>query len=60
MVRKLLRSKHWWREVARGGHWFRNPSFDLISLALKGKKIGMEKVIELIDDLVAELKPLDC
>ncbi len=33
-----------------------NPSFDFISLALKGKKIGMEKVIKLIDDLVAELK----
>ena len=33
-----------------------NPSFDFISLALKGEKIGMEKVIKLIDDLVAEPK----
>ncbi len=33
-----------------------NPSLDFISLALEGKKIGMEKVNKLIDDLVAELK----
>lgn len=33
-----------------------SPSLDFISLALKGKKIGFEKVVKLIDDLVAELK----
>ncbi len=33
-----------------------NPSLGFISLALKGKRIRMEKVIKLIDDLVAELK----
>merc|ERR1719276_442784 len=29
---------------------------DFISMALRGKKIGFEKVIKMIDDLVAELK----
>jgi len=33
-----------------------SPSLDFISLALKGKKIGFEKVVKLVDDLVAELK----
>merc|ERR1719424_773089 len=34
----------------------RRVQLDFISLALKGKKIGFEKVIKMIDDLVAELK----
>jgi len=34
----------------------RRPELDFISLALRGKKIGFEKVIVMIDDLVAELK----
>jgi chromosome segregation ATPase len=34
----------------------RRPELDFISLALRGKKIGFEKVIGMIDDLVAELK----
>jgi chromosome segregation ATPase len=34
----------------------RRPALDFIALALRGKKIGFEKVIGMIDDLVAELK----
>merc|ERR1719155_209938 len=34
----------------------RRPELDFISLALHGKKIGFEKVIGMIDDLVTELK----
>merc|ERR1719473_107689 len=34
----------------------RRPALDFISLALKGKKIGFEKVIKMIDDLIVELK----
>merc|ERR1719198_2937385 len=34
----------------------RRPALDFISLALRGKKIGFEKIIGMIDDLVAELK----
>merc|ERR1719263_1277580 len=34
----------------------RRPELDFISLALQGRKIGFEKVIGMIDDLVAELK----
>jgi len=37
-------------------HGQRRVQLDFISLALKGKKIGFEKVIKMIDDLVAELK----
>jgi len=33
-----------------------NPSFDFIELALRGKKIGFEKVFKMIDELVAVLK----
>ena len=33
-----------------------SPPLDFISLALKGKKIGFEKVTKLINDLIAELK----
>merc|ERR550532_3450331 len=32
------------------------PEFDLIALAIRGKKIGFEKVIGLIDEMVANLK----
>lgn len=32
------------------------PEIDLISLALSGKKIGFEKVIKMIDEMVATLK----
>jgi len=38
------------------GHGQRRVQLDFISMALKGKKIGFEKVIKMIDDLVAELK----
>jgi len=42
------------QEVQRNNK--RRPELDFISLALRGKKIGFEKVIGMIDDLVAELK----
>jgi septal ring factor EnvC (AmiA/AmiB activator) len=32
------------------------PEFDFITLAIQGKKIGFEKVIKMIDDMVATLK----
>jgi len=32
------------------------PSLDFITLAIRGKKIGFEKVIKMIDDMVATLK----
>jgi len=32
------------------------PSLDFIALAIRGKKIGFDKVIKMIDDLVATLK----
>jgi len=34
----------------------RNPELELIALALKGKKIGFEKVIKMIDDMIMTLK----
>jgi len=34
----------------------RRPQLDFISLALRGKKIGFEKVLKMIEDLVKELK----
>jgi len=34
----------------------RRPQIDFIALALKGQKIGFEKVITMIDDMVATLK----
>eukprot|EP00428_Durinskia_dybowskii_P074204 CAMPEP_0170393612 /NCGR_PEP_ID=MMETSP0117_2-20130122/20818_1 /TAXON_ID=400756 /ORGANISM="Durinskia baltica, Strain CSIRO CS-38" /LENGTH=464 /DNA_ID=CAMNT_0010649827 /DNA_START=62 /DNA_END=1453 /DNA_ORIENTATION=+ len=40
--------------AARGGRTA--PGLDLIALALNGKGIGFEKVIEMIDDMVANLK----
>jgi len=37
-------------------HNRKSPQLDFIALSLRGKKIGFEKVIALIDDLAAELK----
>jgi len=37
-------------------HGQRHVQLDFISLALKGKKIGFEKVLKMIDELVSELK----
>merc|ERR1712222_50911 len=34
----------------------KSPQLDFIALSLSGKKIGFDKVIKMIDDLVAELK----
>ena len=34
----------------------RSPQLDFIALALRGKKIGFEKVLVMIDDLIKELK----
>lgn len=34
----------------------RHVQLDFISLALKGKKIGFDKILKMVDDLVAELK----
>merc|ERR1712190_231231 len=34
----------------------RNPELELIALALKGKKIGFDKVIKMIDDMIVTLK----
>jgi len=41
---------------AARGQSNRRPQLDFISLALRGKKIGFEKVLKLITDLVKELK----
>jgi len=37
-------------------HGQRQSQLDFISLALKGKKVGFDKILKMIDDLVAELK----
>jgi chromosome segregation ATPase len=37
-------------------HGQRRVQLDFISMALRGKKIGFEKVIKMIDDLIKELK----
>lgn len=42
--------------VARGPKSLHRAQFDLIALALRGKKVGYEKVIEVIDDMVATLQ----
>mmetsp|Transcript_7244 Transcript_7244/g.18075 ORF Transcript_7244/g.18075 Transcript_7244/m.18075 type:complete len:737 (-) Transcript_7244:101-2311(-) len=42
--------------VKKASHGASRPDLDLISLALKGKKIGFEKVIAMIDDMVSNLK----
>merc|ERR1712008_605005 len=41
---------------SRVAHLPARPQLDLIALALRGKKIGFEKVISMIDDMVANLK----
>merc|ERR1719359_559044 len=40
------------KAVQRKGH----PELDFIALAMQGKKIGFEKVIKMIDEMVATLK----
>jgi chromosome segregation ATPase len=42
-------------QAARGNS-DRRPQLDFISLALRGKKIGFDKVLKMIDDLIKELK----
>merc|ERR1712008_464846 len=44
------------KAAARHQHLPARPEIDLIALALSGKKIGFEKVIKMIDDMVANLK----
>merc|ERR1719281_2106258 len=39
--------------IAKGHH---SPSLDFIELALRGKKVGFEKVMTMIDDMLAVLK----
>jgi len=34
----------------------KNPKLEMLTLALKGKKIGFEKVIKMIDDMISTLK----
>merc|ERR1719171_649806 len=40
----------------RAQQGLQRPSLDLLEMALKGKKIGFEKVIKMIDEMVANLK----
>lgn len=40
-------------ELRRGN---RSPKLDFIALSLQGKKIGFDKVLKMIDDLITELK----
>merc|ERR1712039_1040698 len=42
--------------AALQGHFPDRTRIDLIGLALRGKKIGFEKVIQMIDDMIANLK----
>merc|ERR1719198_1292739 len=42
------------REASRGSA--HRPQLDFITLAIQGKKIGFEKVVKMIDDMVATLK----
>merc|ERR1719389_1340876 len=42
--------------AASGAFKHDRPKFDFIALAIKGKKIGFEKVIKMIDEMVATLK----
>jgi len=44
------------KAAAHHQHLPARPEIDLIALALSGKKIGFEKVIKMIDDMVANLK----
>jgi len=48
----LLQARH----GARKAHMAARPELDLIALAISGKKIGFEKVLGLIDEMVANLK----
>eukprot|EP00928_Gymnodinium_smaydae_P069136 TRINITY_DN5252_c0_g3_i1.p1 TRINITY_DN5252_c0_g3~~TRINITY_DN5252_c0_g3_i1.p1 ORF type:complete len:726 (-),score=305.27 TRINITY_DN5252_c0_g3_i1:62-2239(-) len=43
-------------ERARGVFGSRRPRLDLIAMALRGKKAGFEKVIKMVDEMVATLK----
>jgi len=42
------------RSVARGGKF--SPKMSLIAMALEGKKVGFEKVLKMIDEMVVTLK----
>merc|ERR1740129_147887 len=44
------------REAGARGRTAVQPQLDLLALALKGKKVGFEKVIQMIDTMVANLK----
>jgi len=44
------------REASARGRTAAQPQLDLLALALKGKKVGFEKVIQMIDTMVANLK----
>jgi len=44
------------RSVARNGRMASQPQLDLLALALSGKKVGFEKVIAMIDNMVSNLK----
>merc|ERR1712129_391695 len=44
------------KAAAQHQHLPARPEIDLIALALSGKKIGFEKVIKMIDDMVANLR----
>jgi len=44
------------KAAAKHQHLPARPEIDLIALALSGKKIGFEKVIKMIDDMVTNLK----
>ena len=43
-------------QLAQTSSTERRPALDFIALSLRGKKIGFEKIIGMIDDLVVELK----
>merc|ERR1719210_472325 len=44
------------RAVAKSGRVAVQPQLDLLALALRGKKVGFEKVIGMIDAMVGNLK----
>merc|ERR1719210_1787785 len=44
------------RAVAKSGRVVVQPQLDLLALALRGKKVGFEKVIGMIDAMVGNLK----
>merc|ERR1719510_2386327 len=48
----LLKARH----GARNAHIPARPELALIALAISGKKVGFEKVIKMIDEMVANLK----